>query len=99
MAHYQLTHKAESEIEGIYEYSLLNFGLQVAKTYISGLHDCFLMLAENGSFGSDYGFIVAGLLRYEYRSHAVYYQRTEQGILVVRVLGGRQDPALQMGRN
>lgn len=49
MAHYQLTHKAESEIEGIYEYSLLNFGLQVAKTYIAGLHDCFLMLPADGT--------------------------------------------------
>ncbi len=93
MARYQLANRAECEIEGIYEYSILNFGPRVARDYISGLHDCFGLLAEHPGWGSDYGFLKAGLLRYEYRSHAVYYQPTQDGVLIVRVLGGKQDPA------
>ena len=93
MAAYQLTNKAESEIESIYEYSILNFGLQVARGYISGLHDCFELLADHQSFGTDYGFIKSNLFRYEYRSHSIYYQPTQDGILIVRILGGKQDPA------
>jgi toxin ParE1/3/4 len=93
MAVYKLTHKAESEIEGIYEYSIANFGLAVAQAYLLGLQDCFQLLADHQSFGTDYGFIKPELLRYEYRSHSIYYQPTEEGILVVRVLGGKQDPA------
>jgi toxin ParE1/3/4 len=93
MAHYQLTNKAEAEIEGIIEYSIVNFGLNVAQKYITGLHECFMLLAEHQSWGGDYDFIVQGLRRYEYRSHAVYYQHMDDGILVVRVLGGKQDPA------
>jgi toxin ParE1/3/4 len=96
MATYKLTNKAESEIESIYEYSILNFGLQVAQDYICGLHDCFELLAEHQSWGSDYSFIASGLQRYEYRSHAIYYQSNEEGILIVRVLGGKQDPAFHM---
>jgi toxin ParE1/3/4 len=96
MAAYQLTNKAESEIERIYEYSILNFGLRVAQDYVSGLHHCFELLADNPSWGNDYGFIKAGLRRYEYRSHSIYYQVAEDGILVVRVLGGKQNPALHM---
>jgi toxin ParE1/3/4 len=94
MATYQLTNKAESEIERIYEYSILNFGLQVARDYISGLHDCFELLADHQSWGSDYSFIASGLMRYEYRSHSIYYQLNDEGILILRVLGGKQDPAL-----
>jgi toxin ParE1/3/4 len=47
MVTYQLTNKAESEIESIYEYSILNFGLQIAQDYISGLNDCFELLAKH----------------------------------------------------
>jgi toxin ParE1/3/4 len=93
MEKYQLTNKAENEIEGIYEYSILNFGLNIAQEYVSGLHECFVTLADNQSWGNDYEFIKPGLLRYECRSHSVYYQNTEYGILVVRILGNKQDPA------
>jgi toxin ParE1/3/4 len=95
MAAYQLTNQAESEIENIYEYSIFNFGLQVAQDYVSGLHD-FTLLANNQSWGSNYDFIISGLFRYEYRSHSIYYQPTEDGILIVRVLGNKQDPARHM---
>ncbi len=93
MAVYELTHKAEDEIEEIYEYSIVNFGLEVARKYISGMQDCFELLAGHQSWGNDYGLIKPGLLRYEYRSHSIYYQPVEDGILIVRVLGGKQDPA------
>lgn len=93
MRKYQLTNRAEDEIEHIYEYSILNFGLDVARDYLTGLYQCFDTLADSPSWGNDYGTIERGLLRYEYRSHSIYYQATEAGILVVRVLGNRQDPA------
>lgn len=96
MAAYQLTNKAEKEIETIYEYSILNFGLRVAQDYLSGLHHCFELLADNQTWGSDYGFIKPGLFRYEYRSHSVYYQPIGDGILIVRVLGSRQSPDLHL---
>ncbi|MUG92091.1 type II toxin-antitoxin system RelE/ParE family toxin [Scytonema sp. UIC 10036] len=72
MATYQLTNKAERDIENIYEYSILNFGLRIAQEYVSGMHDCFALLAEYQSWGSNYSFIAPGLQRYEYRSHAIY---------------------------
>lgn len=93
MATYQLTNKAEHEIDTIYEYSILNFGLTTAQEYVSGLHECFLLLADHHSWGNDYGFIKEGLCRYEYRSHSIYYLPVQDDILIVRVLGYRQDPA------
>ncbi len=89
----KLTHKAKSEIEGIYEYSILNFGWATAKDYISSLEEKFQVLADNQSWGNDYSFIKAGLRRYEHRSHSIYYQLRGKNIVIVRVLGNRQDPA------
>ncbi len=90
---YQLTIKAEADIDIIYENSILDFGWNVASDYIDGLHRCFEMLNEYQSWGNDYGFITSNLKRYEYRSHSVYYQGKGSDILIVRVLGNRQDPA------
>jgi toxin ParE1/3/4 len=92
MGKYQLTNNADSKIDEIYEYSILNFGLDIAQDYILGLHERFQLLADNPTWGNDYGHIKNGLNRYEYVSHAIYYQQTDEGILIVEVLGSKQDP-------
>ncbi len=93
MGKYQLTNKAEIEIEEIYEYSIINFGLARARKYVLGLHEKFELLADNQTFGIDYSFINIDIYRYEYLSHSIYYQCLRDEILVVRVLGNKQDPA------
>ena len=95
MEKYQLTIEAEFEIAEIYEYSILKFGLTIAREYVFGLHEKFDLLAVNQSWGSDYAFIKTGLCRFEYRSHSIYCQIHEKRILIVRILGNRQDPAQQ----
>ena len=93
MEKYQLTSKAEDDIEKIYEYSILKWGLVTARDYFLGLHEKFGLLADNQSWGNDYDFISPGLYRYEYRSHSIYYRSSGDLILIVRILGNRQDPA------
>lgn len=95
MARYRLTNKAEADIDDIYVYSVMTFGFRTARAYLEGLHSRFDLLADNHSWGNDYGFIAPGLLRYEHRSHSIYYiaDDTGRGIVIVRVLGAGQDPA------
>ena len=50
MGKYQLTNEAEDEIEEIYEYSILSFGLSTARDYVSGLHKKFEILVDNQSW-------------------------------------------------
>ncbi|MEZ5690391.1 MAG: type II toxin-antitoxin system RelE/ParE family toxin [Rickettsiales bacterium] len=99
MANYKLTNNAESNLDNIYEYSILNFGLEIARKYMLGLHECFDLLAKNPTWGSNYGFICNGLLRYEYRSHAIYYINDKKNILILNILGGKQDPILSVEFN
>ena len=90
MEKYRLTNKAENEIEKIYEYSILNFGLRTAQEYVSGLHKRFALLSDNQNWGNDYGFLKPDLCRYEYRSHSIYYQTLKEGILIAEVIAGIQ---------
>lgn len=94
MAGYRLSVKAESDIEAIYEYSIVNFGLATARSYIDDLFARIDVLADHTDWGQDYGHIAPGLRRYEHTSHSIYYARLDTGeTLIVRVLGSRQDPA------
>ncbi|MFN0313547.1 MAG: type II toxin-antitoxin system RelE/ParE family toxin [Burkholderiales bacterium] len=45
MAVYSLSSKTATDLEGIYEYSILNFGLDQARAYLSGLHELIEVLA------------------------------------------------------
>lgn len=93
MSVYKLSAAADADIDSIYEYSILEFGLNVARNYLSDLFTRFELLAEYPDWGSDYGHIVPGLRRYEHTSHSIYYTLLDTGgILVIRVLGARQDP-------
>ena len=71
--------------------SILVFGWQ--KTISQDSRNALNYWQTIKSFGNDYSFILDGLLRYEYRSHAIYYQRNQHDILIIRVLGSNQDPA------
>ena len=90
---FRLTREAEEDVTNIYRYSFENFGEAQADTYHDGLNDCFRLLADTPLIGRDYGSLRPGLRRYEQASHSVYYRLTDTGILILRVLHRRMDPA------
>ncbi|MEK9141767.1 MAG: type II toxin-antitoxin system RelE/ParE family toxin [Nitrospirota bacterium] len=51
MAGYSLSSKAAADLDGIYEYTILHFGLEQARVYLFGLHERFQMLAEQPTQG------------------------------------------------
>lgn len=54
MASYQFTEAAQQDVDEIYEYSILNFGLRQARDYVNGLHTSLGTLTENPRLGRDY---------------------------------------------
>ena len=93
MANYRLSEAAAGDLEKLYETGLLDYGLRLADAYFDGLTERFDLIAENPGWGRDYQFINPGLRRYVYRAHSVYYQSGKAGIVIVRILGNKQDPA------
>ena len=88
----EITGDAEQDLIDIYLYGIEHFGLNQAERYSEILHAKIDTIAENPSFGSDYGFVRDGLRRYESVSHAIYFQRIAGGVRVLRILHGRMDP-------
>lgn len=87
MAVYSVSSKGDRDIANIYEYGILTFGLIQAKKYIYGLRLTFEALAERPEIGSRYHFLYDKLYRFPYKSHVIFYQKTEMGIRIIRILG------------
>jgi toxin ParE1/3/4 len=91
------THDAERDLINIFLHGIEHFGPVQAERYLESINSKIEMAAEHPDFGADYGFAVEGVRRYESVSHAIYYRSTQSGILVLRILHGRMDPARHLG--
>lgn len=91
MAAHSLSSKAATDLAGIYEYTIVTFRLAQARNYLTGLHDCFRMLADNPLYGRSATDLTTLLRRLEYQSHVVFYILKEQEVLIVRVLHQSMD--------
>lgn len=95
MAHYLLTDEAENDLNYIAEYSYLNFGPKQAEDYRAPLKECFEMLAMHPHVGTVVGEVLKGAWRHPHEKHVIYYE-AKNPLLVLRVLGERQDPLTQL---
>jgi toxin ParE1/3/4 len=66
---YKLAELAAEDFAGIYEYSLLNFGLQQAEHFTENLESALLLLSESPLLGRDASNILVGVQRHEFESH------------------------------
>ena len=94
----RLTADAERDILDIYLYTLEQFGLAQADKYTSELFDRFSAIAARPSSGRDFSDIHPGARRANHRSHAIYFRPSDDGILVLRILHQKMDPARHLGR-
>lgn len=46
-----LSNKADNDLEGIFEYGVLNFGANQAKQYLLGINEKFQSIADNKDLG------------------------------------------------
>ena len=91
MADYRLSRRADADLEDIAFYGIETFGIDQALCYRDGLKARFARIAEAPHHYPRVAHIRPGYRRSVYKSHTIYYQMDEDGVLIVRVLG-RQDP-------
>ena len=89
---YQFTDKAERDLEGIIDYTIREWGISQANTYLDGLETRAKLLAENPDLGTTRETLSEGLLSFPYESHILYYKKQARGIVIVRVLHQHMDP-------
>lgn len=88
---FKLRPKAVNDLENIYDYSVQEWGLNRAETYIHDLETTLQNLADNAALGRHYEHVRPNLRAFPVVSHVVYYKPASYGIAVIRVLHQSMD--------
>jgi toxin ParE1/3/4 len=86
MAGFRFSRRAESDLIGIRDYTLITWGAEQAARYGSELKICCQTLADTPSLGRRCEYLYPGMCRFEHRLHVVFYLKQPRGILIARIL-------------
>lgn len=95
MSSYRIGLKAESDLAGIFDYSVDHWGWKQADDYVDKLSECFQLLADAPGLGKPSDLIAAGIRRFEQGSHVVFYKEAKGNIEILRVLHRSMLPTQQ----
>ena len=88
---YRTTRQADQDIIDIYFYGCRQFGVEQAERYHEGLAAILDLIAHNPYMARERPEFTPPVRLYPYRSHLIVYRLDDAGVLVVRILHGRQD--------
>jgi toxin ParE1/3/4 len=91
MRKYRLSKQADSDIAGIANYTIRQFGVKQARRYRDGFEKVFRRLAEYPNSGRSAGHLAPRLRRMNFESHVIFFLHDEDGVLIVRILHQRMD--------
>jgi toxin ParE1/3/4 len=98
MPTYRKTRRADEDLQEIYRYTRRTWGRDQAVRYLRGLEQRFTALADNPLAGlAREDLRPPGLRSFVHGSHVIFYQPQPDGVLIVRVLHGRQDVRAHLG--
>ncbi|WP_340618360.1 type II toxin-antitoxin system RelE/ParE family toxin [Xenorhabdus entomophaga] len=89
---YKLSERAAEDFAGIYDYTLMKFGVAQADHYTAALEAFLETLANMPDIGRDYP-AVSGVMRIEFQRHTVFYTVRNADILIARILHQQMDHA------
>lgn len=96
---YSLSNKASEDIDSILDYSIINFGVNVATDYSNSLEKCFETLGKNPKLGIKVEHIRPDYLYFGHRSHLIFYKNNAENILIVRILHKSMDAPRHFNSN
>jgi toxin ParE1/3/4 len=92
-ARYTLAPRAQADLEEIWQYTAKCWTIEQAETYIRQLANHFASVAERPEIGMRCQEIRPGYYKFPAGSHVLFYQITDGGINIVRILHERMDAA------
>lgn len=91
MAKARLAEEADSDLDGIFRYSIETFGLAQAERYKQALGACLARLAQDPRLGRPVEGRTRTFFQYRCQRHVIFYVKDGDGIFVVRVLHTAMD--------
>ncbi|MBT3330188.1 MAG: type II toxin-antitoxin system RelE/ParE family toxin [Rhodospirillaceae bacterium] len=89
---YSLSEASIGDIEGIYRYTLTQFGTAQAVANHGSLEQAFERICEYPQIGRQRPEIDELTRSLVHRSHTIYYEIRADHIFILRILHGQQDP-------
>lgn len=89
---YKLSNLAAEDFAGIFEYTLINYGISQADNYTESLDNTLIMLVESPYIGREYPEISRGVRRFDHRQHAIFYRMREEDLFIIRILHQQMEP-------
>ena len=88
---YRLYPKAIEDLESIYSYSTLEFGIKRTEDYFMAIDSSFKLLTEEPLISRKCDYIRPDLRAFNVASHIIFFKVTDYGIAVIRVLHHSMD--------
>ncbi|MGH6719569.1 MAG: type II toxin-antitoxin system RelE/ParE family toxin [Alphaproteobacteria bacterium] len=92
MPRYRLTLRAKGDILDIADFTIQRWDADQAGRYLQGLEHLLGELARQPRMGRARPELGERVLSFRCESHMIYYIAARPGIVVLRILHGRQDP-------
>lgn len=93
MAEYRLSPAAQRDLDGVFDYTLAQWGLPQALRYTDLLEAACSDLARAPQQAQGCADIRPGYRRRSIEQHVIYFRPTHYGIAVIRILHQRMDAA------
>jgi toxin ParE1/3/4 len=87
----RLAPKALSDLDGIWAYSVENFGEARSEAYVRAINAALELLVHNPQAARDASHIRVGLLKYNVGSHVIFFRLQNGGLVVSRILHSSMD--------
>jgi len=87
----KLAPQAVKDLEEIYEYTLLNWGITQTEKYQDELYSAMQTVLENPSIGSLYFFKEGNYRKMNINRHIIFYRQNQEEIIVIRIFHERMD--------
>lgn len=87
---------AEVDLENIWQYTYITWGIQQAHHYVDEFNACFATLADTPRIGRERSEYQPSLYIYQHSHHLVLYHYSDTSIEVIRILHKSMDVDLQL---
>ncbi len=84
---YNISLRADHDLVEIARYGAEKFGIDQSYAYKTSLYDSFETLTEFPEMGVKTKGFKENIRKHEHQSHFIFYKITDDGILILRVLG------------
>jgi toxin ParE1/3/4 len=88
---YKLSKAADRDFKKIYAHGIRTFGQKRAAQYSNDMKAAFRHIADNPKLNRERNDVTPPVRIHVFHSHLILYQTEEQGILIGRILHGREN--------